>query len=123
MREYNSTHACSNPFPHTHSQVEKMNNANDVTRPTALDRSEKAAGVSFIVIAVLVVFAMMHHPTPHSHSFEEFIFEVQSIDQLNRWVHGSSIVMLVGVFVGSTFFAHDLVTIAYRCEWLSPVFS
>lgn len=68
----------------------------------------RTAGILLIAGSILMIFAMLHHPTGHEHEFSEFIEEVQSFQLLNALVHGGAIGLLLIFMLGFSFLSDRL---------------
>lgn len=73
---------------------------------TSSQSAPKIAGIFLIAGSVLMIFAMLHHPTGHEHEFSDFIKEVRSIQAVNAAVHGGAIGLLA-VFLFSFSYLSD----------------
>lgn len=67
--------------------------------PSAHLLGVRVGGIVILIGSLLMVFAMLHHPTGHAHDFGDFVDKVDSIRTVNALVHGSAIaVMIMFVF-------------------------
>ena len=83
-----------------------MNTITNSRNPDMLN--DRIAGAILIASALLMVFAMLHHPVPHAHSFEELVQEMDSLDRVNQLVHGSAIALMMLLSLGMSFFGSRL---------------
>ena len=70
--------------------------------------NSRTAGILLIAGSILMIFAMLHHPTGHEHEFSEFIEEVQAFQLLNALVHGGAIGLLLIFVLGFSFLSDRL---------------
>ncbi|MEL7496770.1 MAG: hypothetical protein AAFN77_04125 [Planctomycetota bacterium] len=70
--------------------------------------SDQIAGIVLTATAVLMVFAMLHHPIPHAHSVDELVIEVDQIQFVNGLVHGGAIVFAMLMVLGLISFCERL---------------
>jgi len=69
---------------------------------------ERIAGSALVAVAIILVFAMLHHPVPHASSFEEYVAEVAALQVINRLVHGSAIGLMLVLGTSLSYFATRL---------------
>lgn len=55
----------------------------------------RVAGVTLMVISVLMIALMMHHPTAGGHDMHSFLEGIESIQTLNVIVHGGALIILL----------------------------
>jgi hypothetical protein len=58
-------------------------------------RARRAAGWALLIVAVLSVIGMLHHPTAHGHDAGELMRGMLRVGGLNAWVHGSLIALML----------------------------
>jgi len=60
----------------------------------------RAAGITWMTGALLMVFFMLHHPSTQSSGLGEALNEIRSEGHLSAWVHGMLIVVMVAIWLG-----------------------
>ena len=76
--------------------------------PTHDNKKNQLAGSCLIGSSILMIFAMLHHPTGHGHDFASFVKEVKSLQTLNAIVHGGAIGIIAAFIFGFSYVSDRL---------------